>query len=67
MTEAAIAGGLTPDLYVALGEKPEENSRALQLILQAIYPAKIWIGGLFIALGGLFSMFDQSAIGLMCC
>lgn len=26
MTEAAIAGGLTRDLYVALGEKLEDNS-----------------------------------------
>ncbi|EDK14569.1 cytochrome c-type biogenesis protein CcmF [Haemophilus influenzae 22.4-21] len=58
MTEAAIAGGLTRDLYVALGEKLEDNSWALRLYYKP-FIRWIWIGGLFMALGGLLCMFDR--------
>ena len=58
MTEAAINWGLTRDLYVALGEKIEDNSWALRLYYKP-FIRWIWIGGLFMALGGLLCMFDR--------
>ena len=58
MTEAAINWGFTRDLYVALGEKIEDNSWALRLYYKP-FIRWIWIGGLFMALGGLLCMFDR--------
>ncbi|OOF35706.1 heme lyase CcmF/NrfE family subunit [Rodentibacter heidelbergensis] len=58
MTEAAINGGLTRDLYVALGEKLDDHSWALRLYYKP-FIRWIWIGGLFMALGGLLCMFDR--------
>ena len=58
MTEAAINWGFTRDLYVALGEKIDDNSWALRLYYKP-FIRWIWIGGLFMALGGLFCMFDR--------
>lgn len=58
MTEAAIDGGLTRDLYVALGEKIDDNSWALRLYYKP-FIRWIWLGGLFMALGGLLCMFDR--------
>ena len=58
MTEAAIDWGLTRDLYVALGEKLDDNSWALRLYYKP-FIRWIWLGGLFMALGGLLCMFDR--------
>ena len=58
MTEAAIDWSFTRDLYVALGEKIEDNSWALRLYYKP-FIRWIWIGGLFMALGGLLCMFDR--------
>ena len=58
MTEAAINWGFTRDLYVALGEKIEDNSWALRLYYKP-FIRWIWIGGLFMALGGLLCIFDR--------
>ena len=58
MTEAAIDWGFTRDLYVALGEKIEDNSWALRLYYKP-FIRWIWIGGLFMALGGLLCIFDR--------
>ena len=58
MTEAAINWGFTRDLYVALGEKIDDNSWALRLYYKP-FIRWIWIGGLFMALGGLLCMFDR--------
>lgn len=52
MTEAAIDWGFTRDLYAALGEKLEDNSWAVRLYYKP-FIRWIWIGGLFMALGGL--------------
>ena len=46
MTEAAINWGFTRDLYVALGEKIDDNSWALRLYYKP-FIRWIWIGGLF--------------------
>ncbi|SQE30066.1 Cytochrome c-type biogenesis protein CcmF [Mannheimia haemolytica] len=51
MTEAAIDWGFTRDLYAALGEKLEDNSWAVRLYYKP-FIRWIWIGGLFMALGG---------------
>ena len=58
MTEAAIDWGFTRDLYVALGEKLENNAWALRLYYKP-FIRWIWLGGLFMALGGVLCMFDR--------
>ena len=58
MTEAAIDWGFTRDLYVALGEKLENNAWALRLYYKP-FIRWIWLGGLFMALAGLLCMFDR--------
>ncbi|WP_127960265.1 heme lyase CcmF/NrfE family subunit [Serratia microhaemolytica] len=57
MTEAAIDGGLTRDLYAALGEKLDDGSWAVRLYYKP-FVRWIWYGGLLMALGGLLSMLD---------
>ncbi|MFO3902983.1 heme lyase CcmF/NrfE family subunit [Enterobacter hormaechei] len=51
MTEAAIDGGLTRDLYVALGEELDDGAWALRLYIKP-FVRWIWAGGLLMALGG---------------
>ncbi|HDL1164545.1 TPA: heme lyase CcmF/NrfE family subunit [Mannheimia haemolytica] len=58
MAEAAIDWGFTRDLYAALGEKLEDNSWAVRLYYKP-FIRWIWIGGLFMALGGLLCMLDK--------
>ncbi|HGO5824358.1 TPA: heme lyase CcmF/NrfE family subunit [Mannheimia haemolytica] len=58
MTEAAIDWGFSRDLYAALGEKLEDNSWAVRLYYKP-FIRWIWIGGLFMALGGLLCMLDK--------
>ena len=58
MTEAAIDWGFTRDLYVALGEKLDNNAWALRLYYKP-FIRWIWLGGLFMALGGVLCMFDR--------
>ncbi|KYK94599.1 heme lyase CcmF/NrfE family subunit [Aggregatibacter actinomycetemcomitans] len=58
MTEAAIDWGFSRDLYVALGEKLDDNSWALRLYYKP-FIRWIWLGGLFLALGGVLCMSDR--------
>lgn len=58
MTEAAIDWGFTRDLYVALGESLGDGSWALRLYYKP-FIRWIWLGGVFMALGGLLCMFDR--------
>ena len=58
MTEAAIDWGFSRDLYAALGEKLDNNAWALRLYYKP-FIRWIWLGGLFIALGGVLCMFDR--------
>ncbi|WP_336997639.1 heme lyase CcmF/NrfE family subunit, partial [Leclercia sp. M50] len=51
MTEAAIDGGLTRDLYAALGEELDDGAWALRLYIKP-FVRWIWAGGLLMALGG---------------
>lgn len=58
MTEAAIDWGLTRDLYVALGESLGDESWALRLYYKP-FIRWIWLGGVFMVLGGGLCMFDR--------
>ncbi len=57
MTEAAISGGLTRDLYAALGEPLDGNAWAVRLYYKP-FVRWIWLGGLFMAVGGLCCVCD---------
>ena len=57
MTEAAISGGLTRDLYAALGEELSDGSWAVRLYYKP-FVRWIWYGGVLMALGGLCCMLD---------
>ncbi|WP_411900861.1 cytochrome c-type biogenesis CcmF C-terminal domain-containing protein, partial [Salmonella enterica] len=51
MTDAAIDGGLTRDLYAALGEETDNGALAVRLYHKPIGRWK-WAGGTRMALGG---------------
>ena len=57
MTEAAISGGLTRDLYAALWEELSDGSWAVRLYYKP-FVRWIWYGGVLMALGGLCCMLD---------
>ncbi len=57
MTEAAIDGGFTRNLYAALGEELDNGAWAVRLYYKP-FIRWIWAGGLLMALGGLFCLFD---------
>lgn len=58
MTEVGIDSGLTRDLYVALGEPLENNSWAVRLHVKP-FVRLIWLGSVFMALGGLLAVSDK--------
>ncbi|PKM11886.1 MAG: c-type cytochrome biogenesis protein CcmF [Gammaproteobacteria bacterium HGW-Gammaproteobacteria-3] len=59
MTEAAIEAGLFRDLFVAIGE-PLGDSGAWSLrIYYKAFIRWIWLGAIFMALGGLLAAFDR--------
>ncbi|NIF20874.1 MULTISPECIES: heme lyase CcmF/NrfE family subunit [Pantoea] len=57
MTEAAISGSVTRDLYAALGEELGDGSWAVRIYYKP-FVRWIWFGGLFMAVGGIFCLFD---------
>ena len=57
ITEAAIDGGLTRDLYAALGEELSDGSWAVRIYYKP-FVRWIWYGGLFMAFGGLLCLLD---------
>jgi len=57
MTEAAIDGGVTRDLYAALGEELDDGSWAVRLYYKP-FVRWIWMGGILMTIGGLFCLFD---------
>ncbi len=57
MTEAAIDGGFTRDLYAALGEELGDGAWAVRLYYKP-FIRWIWFGGIFMALGGLLCIID---------
>ena len=58
MTEAAIDGGLFRDLYVSLGEKLEDETWSVHVHVKP-FVRWIWLGGLFMVLGGFLSALDK--------
>jgi len=57
MTEAAIDGGVSRDLYAALGEELDDGGWAVRIYYKP-FVRWIWAGGVLMALGGLFCLFD---------
>ena len=57
MTEAAIDGGFTRDLYAALGEELDDKSWAVRLYYKP-FVRWIWFGGVFMAIGGVLCLLD---------
>jgi cytochrome c-type biogenesis protein CcmF len=58
MTEAAIHPGLTRDLYVALGEPLDAGAWSVRVYYKP-FIRWIWLGGLLMMAGGLFSVSDR--------
>ncbi|MBK0002245.1 heme lyase CcmF/NrfE family subunit [Erwinia sp. S38] len=57
ITEAAIDGGLTRDLYAALGEELGGDSWAVRIYYKP-FVRWIWFGGLLMAAGGVLCLLD---------
>jgi cytochrome c-type biogenesis protein CcmF len=58
MTEAAIDPGLTRDLYVSLGEPLGNGDWSIRIYYKP-FVRWIWLGAIFMALGGLLSISDR--------
>ncbi len=58
MTEAAIDAGLFRDVYVAMGEPLDETAWAIRIHVKP-FVRWIWLGGVFMALGGLLAILDK--------
>lgn len=58
MTEAAIDAGLFRDIYVSLGEKLDNNDWAVRIHYKPVV-RWIWLGAIFMALGGAIAVFDK--------
>ena len=59
MTEAGIDAGLFRYLYVALGEPLNENGSWSVRLYYNAFVRWIWLGPLFMALGGLIAVSDR--------
>jgi len=58
MTEAGIDGGLFRDIYVALGDPLDGGAWAIRVHYKP-FVRWIWLGALFMALGGILAMMDK--------
>lgn len=58
MTEAAIDASLARDFYAALGESLDDGSWSVRLQYKP-YVRLIWLGGLLMVLGAIFSLLDK--------
>jgi cytochrome c-type biogenesis protein CcmF len=59
MTEAAIAPGLTRDLYVSLGDPLDAQGTWLVKVQHKPFVDWIWFGCLIMALGGVLAASDR--------
>jgi cytochrome c-type biogenesis protein CcmF len=59
MTEAAIDRGFTRDLYIAMGERLEDNHSWAVRIYYKPFVRWIWAGSLIMALGGAIAISDK--------
>lgn len=58
MTEAAIDAGFWRDIYVAVGERLENDAWAVRLHYKPCV-RWIWLGAILMALGGVLAIFDK--------
>jgi cytochrome c-type biogenesis protein CcmF len=58
MTEAAIDADFWRDIYVAVGERLENDAWAVRLHYKPLV-RWIWLGAIFMALGGVLAIFDK--------
>jgi cytochrome c-type biogenesis protein CcmF len=58
LPKTAIKAGLFHDLYIALGEKLERNAWSLRIYYKP-FVRWIWLGGIFMAVGGLLAAFQS--------
>ena len=58
MTEAAIDAGLFEDLYVALGDRLDDGAWSVRVHVKP-YVRWVWLGGVMMAFGGLWTLFDR--------
>jgi cytochrome c-type biogenesis protein CcmF len=59
MTNAAIVGGITRDLFVALGDKLDNQGAWSVRLYYKPFLRWIWFGGFLMALGGLIAVTDR--------
>ena len=59
MTEAAIDRGITRDLYIAMGERLDDNKSWAVRIYHKPFVRWIWAGSLLMALGGVIAISDK--------
>ncbi|MGR5131492.1 heme lyase CcmF/NrfE family subunit [Vibrio alfacsensis] len=59
MTEAAIDRGITRDLYIAMGERLEDNRSWAVRIYYKPFVRWIWAGSLIMSLGGILAISDR--------
>jgi cytochrome c-type biogenesis protein CcmF len=59
MTEAAIDRGITRDLYIAMGERLDDNRSWAVRIYYKPFVRWIWAGSLIMSLGGMLAISDR--------
>ncbi|MFW7522928.1 heme lyase CcmF/NrfE family subunit [Vibrio ostreicida] len=59
MTEAAIDRGVTRDLYIAMGERLDDNKSWAVRVYYKPFVRWIWAGSLLMALGGALAISDK--------
>lgn len=59
MTEAAIDRGITRDLYIAMGERLDDNRSWAVRIYYKPFVRWIWAGSLIMSLGGALAISDR--------
>ncbi|KZX66007.1 c-type cytochrome biogenesis protein CcmF [Vibrio sp. HI00D65] len=59
MTEAAIDRGVTRDLYIAMGERLDDNKSWAVRIYYKPFVRWIWAGSLIMAIGGIVAISDR--------
>ncbi|MEZ8632960.1 heme lyase CcmF/NrfE family subunit [Vibrio lentus] len=59
MTEAAIDRGVTRDLYIAMGERLDDNKSWAVRIYYKPFVRWIWVGSLIMSIGGVIAISDR--------
>ncbi|TDO98325.1 heme lyase CcmF/NrfE family subunit [Marinomonas balearica] len=58
MTEAALSTGFTRDLYIALGERYDDDSWSVKIYVKS-FVRWIWLGALVMMFGGILAALDK--------